>query len=178
MLPFGLAKATLGFLKMGCCCCRFRSISGKKLCSSCGHPLGKGAAMIIETLGLYFHIQCFRVWLPTTLPAWLLACLCVALSMWKNSNPHHCWDTLSCCHVLLITWEMCALVLNVLEASSILKSCAKIQSRAVFFNPKRLQSISCGSQQLTGVKNVVEHSGGAGVLPLLQARWEPRTALV
>uniref|UniRef100_A0A670J626 LIM and calponin homology domains 1 n=1 Tax=Podarcis muralis TaxID=64176 RepID=A0A670J626_PODMU len=38
----------------------FRSVSGKKLCSSCGQPLGKGAAMIIETLGLYFHIQCFR----------------------------------------------------------------------------------------------------------------------
>ncbi|XP_058048388.1 LIM and calponin homology domains-containing protein 1 isoform X10 [Ahaetulla prasina] len=38
-----------------------RSISGKKLCSSCGLPLGKGAAMIIESLGLYFHIQCFRV---------------------------------------------------------------------------------------------------------------------
>nr|XP_008109851.1 PREDICTED: LIM and calponin homology domains-containing protein 1 isoform X7 [Anolis carolinensis] len=37
-----------------------RSISGKKLCSSCGQPLGKGAAMIIESLGLYFHIQCFR----------------------------------------------------------------------------------------------------------------------
>ncbi|XP_019685142.2 LIM and calponin homology domains-containing protein 1 isoform X11 [Felis catus] len=37
-----------------------RSISGKKLCSSCGLPLGKGAAMIIETLQLYFHIQCFR----------------------------------------------------------------------------------------------------------------------
>ncbi|NWY69042.1 LIMC1 protein, partial [Erithacus rubecula] len=37
-----------------------RSVSGKKLCSTCGHPLGKGAAMIIETLGLYFHIQCFR----------------------------------------------------------------------------------------------------------------------
>ncbi|XP_055061598.2 LIM and calponin homology domains-containing protein 1a isoform X6 [Misgurnus anguillicaudatus] len=37
-----------------------RSISGKKLCSSCAHPLGKGAAMIIETLGLYFHIQCFK----------------------------------------------------------------------------------------------------------------------
>ncbi|XP_044768676.1 LIM and calponin homology domains-containing protein 1 isoform X14 [Neomonachus schauinslandi] len=36
------------------------SISGKKLCSSCGLPLGKGAAMIIETLHLYFHIQCFR----------------------------------------------------------------------------------------------------------------------
>ncbi|XP_052054281.1 LIM and calponin homology domains-containing protein 1 isoform X6 [Apodemus sylvaticus] len=37
-----------------------RSISGKKLCSSCGLALGKGAAMIIETLNLYFHIQCFR----------------------------------------------------------------------------------------------------------------------
>ncbi|KAM4810819.1 LIM and calponin homology domains-containing protein 1 isoform X13 [Urocitellus parryii] len=39
---------------------RRKSISGKKLCSSCGLPLGKGAAMIIETLNLYFHIQCFR----------------------------------------------------------------------------------------------------------------------
>ncbi|NXE32097.1 LIMC1 protein, partial [Ptilorrhoa leucosticta] len=37
-----------------------RSVSGKKLCSTCGLPLGKGAAMIIETLGLYFHIRCFR----------------------------------------------------------------------------------------------------------------------
>ncbi|XP_051506412.1 LIM and calponin homology domains-containing protein 1-like isoform X2 [Myxocyprinus asiaticus] len=37
-----------------------RSVSGKKLCSSCCHPLGKGAAMIIETLSLYFHIQCFK----------------------------------------------------------------------------------------------------------------------
>ncbi|KAG7328969.1 hypothetical protein KOW79_007143 [Hemibagrus wyckioides] len=37
-----------------------RSVSGKKQCSSCGHPLGKGAAMIIETLSLYFHIQCFK----------------------------------------------------------------------------------------------------------------------
>ncbi|XP_033989686.1 LIM and calponin homology domains-containing protein 1-like isoform X6 [Trematomus bernacchii] len=37
-----------------------RSISGKKLCSSCGQALGKGAAMIIETLSLYFHIQCFK----------------------------------------------------------------------------------------------------------------------
>ncbi|XP_028657764.2 LIM and calponin homology domains-containing protein 1-like isoform X3 [Erpetoichthys calabaricus] len=37
-----------------------RSVSGKKLCSSCGHPLGKGAAMIIETLSLYFHIHCFK----------------------------------------------------------------------------------------------------------------------
>nr|XP_044986375.1 LIM and calponin homology domains-containing protein 1 isoform X8 [Jaculus jaculus] len=37
-----------------------RSISGKKLCSSCGLALGKGAAMSIETLSLYFHLQCFR----------------------------------------------------------------------------------------------------------------------
>ncbi|XP_038647244.1 LIM and calponin homology domains-containing protein 1-like isoform X2 [Scyliorhinus canicula] len=36
-----------------------RSVSGKKLCTTCGLPLGKGAAMIIETLSLYFHIQCF-----------------------------------------------------------------------------------------------------------------------
>uniref|UniRef100_A0A8D1ZEN2 LIM and calponin homology domains 1 n=1 Tax=Sus scrofa TaxID=9823 RepID=A0A8D1ZEN2_PIG len=42
------------------CVSPLRSISGKKLCSSCGLPLGKGAAMIIETLSLYFHIQCFR----------------------------------------------------------------------------------------------------------------------
>ncbi|XP_031198379.1 LIM and calponin homology domains-containing protein 1 isoform X11 [Mastomys coucha] len=39
---------------------RRKSISGKKLCSSCGLALGKGAAMIIETLNLYFHIQCFK----------------------------------------------------------------------------------------------------------------------
>ncbi|KAI1887293.1 hypothetical protein AGOR_G00188760 [Albula goreensis] len=37
-----------------------RSVSGKKLCSSCANPLGKGAAMIIESLSLYFHIQCFK----------------------------------------------------------------------------------------------------------------------
>ncbi|XP_063777083.1 LIM and calponin homology domains-containing protein 1 isoform X3 [Pseudophryne corroboree] len=37
-----------------------RSVSGKKLCSTCGLALGKGAAMIIETLSLYFHIQCFK----------------------------------------------------------------------------------------------------------------------
>ncbi|XP_006876665.1 PREDICTED: LIM and calponin homology domains-containing protein 1 isoform X2 [Chrysochloris asiatica] len=39
---------------------RRKSISGKKLCSSCSLPLGKGAAMIIETLNLFFHIQCFK----------------------------------------------------------------------------------------------------------------------
>ncbi|XP_054648828.1 LIM and calponin homology domains-containing protein 1 isoform X2 [Dunckerocampus dactyliophorus] len=37
-----------------------RSVSGKKLCSSCSQPLGKGAAMIIETLSLFFHIDCFK----------------------------------------------------------------------------------------------------------------------
>ncbi|XP_053336153.1 LIM and calponin homology domains-containing protein 1a [Clarias gariepinus] len=37
-----------------------RSVSAKKLCSSCAQPLGKGAAMIIDSLGLFFHIQCFK----------------------------------------------------------------------------------------------------------------------
>ncbi|KAJ8335452.1 hypothetical protein SKAU_G00387940 [Synaphobranchus kaupii] len=37
-----------------------RSVSGRKLCSSCAQPLGKGAAMIIESLSLYFHMQCFQ----------------------------------------------------------------------------------------------------------------------
>ncbi|XP_046900847.1 LIM and calponin homology domains-containing protein 1-like isoform X2 [Hypomesus transpacificus] len=37
-----------------------RCVSGKKLCSGCSLPLGKGAAMIIDTLGLFFHIQCFK----------------------------------------------------------------------------------------------------------------------
>ncbi|XP_078513574.1 LIM domain only protein 7 isoform X14 [Lissotriton helveticus] len=37
-----------------------RSVSGKKLCSYCNNNLGKGAAMIIESLGLCYHIQCFK----------------------------------------------------------------------------------------------------------------------
>ncbi|KAM9857013.1 LIM and calponin homology domains-containing protein 1-like [Aulostomus maculatus] len=37
-----------------------RCVSGKRLCSGCSEPLGKGAAMIIDTLGLFFHIQCFK----------------------------------------------------------------------------------------------------------------------
>ncbi|XP_060772525.1 LIM and calponin homology domains-containing protein 1a isoform X10 [Neoarius graeffei] len=37
-----------------------RSVSAKRLCSSCAQPLGKGAAMIIDTLGLCFHVQCFK----------------------------------------------------------------------------------------------------------------------
>ncbi|RXN38459.1 LIM and calponin homology domains-containing 1 isoform X6 [Labeo rohita] len=52
----------LQYMKILCCMKNLSmSVSGKKLCSSCGHPLGKGAAMIIETLSLYFHIQCFKL---------------------------------------------------------------------------------------------------------------------
>ncbi|XP_062289244.1 LIM and calponin homology domains-containing protein 1-like isoform X2 [Scomber scombrus] len=37
-----------------------RCVSGKRLCTGCSQPLGKGAAMIIDTLGLFFHMQCFK----------------------------------------------------------------------------------------------------------------------
>ncbi|XP_070554104.1 LIM domain only protein 7-like isoform X7 [Ptychodera flava] len=37
-----------------------RSVSGKVLCTKCGTALGKGAAMIIESLGLHFHMHCFK----------------------------------------------------------------------------------------------------------------------
>lgn len=36
------------------------SVSSKKLCSYCNHELGSGAAMIIENLGLFYHINCFK----------------------------------------------------------------------------------------------------------------------
>ncbi|XP_056107816.1 LIM domain only protein 7 isoform X12 [Rhinichthys klamathensis goyatoka] len=39
---------------------RNRSVSGRKICSFCSTPLGKGAAMIIESLGLCFHLNCFK----------------------------------------------------------------------------------------------------------------------
>ncbi|XP_008939137.1 PREDICTED: LIM domain only protein 7-like, partial [Merops nubicus] len=39
---------------------RSRSVSGKKICSYCNSVLGKGAAMIIESLGLCYHLQCFK----------------------------------------------------------------------------------------------------------------------
>ncbi|XP_042587262.1 LIM domain only protein 7 isoform X11 [Cyprinus carpio] len=39
---------------------RNRSVSGRKICSSCNTPLGKGAAMIIESLGLCYHLSCFK----------------------------------------------------------------------------------------------------------------------
>lgn len=41
--------------------CICRCVSGKRLCSGCSQPLGKGAAMNIDTLGLFFHMQCFKV---------------------------------------------------------------------------------------------------------------------
>lgn len=37
------------------------SVSGKKKCSSCMDELGKGcAAMVVESLSLFYHINCFR----------------------------------------------------------------------------------------------------------------------
>ncbi|XP_019385327.1 PREDICTED: LIM domain only protein 7 isoform X4 [Crocodylus porosus] len=39
---------------------RNKSISGKKICSYCNNVLGKGAAMIIESLGLCYHLHCFK----------------------------------------------------------------------------------------------------------------------
>ncbi|XP_042619493.1 LIM domain only protein 7-like isoform X6 [Cyprinus carpio] len=39
---------------------RNRSVSGRKICSLCNSPLGKGAAMIIESLGLCYHLSCFK----------------------------------------------------------------------------------------------------------------------
>ncbi|XP_028291187.1 LIM domain only protein 7 isoform X4 [Gouania willdenowi] len=39
---------------------RNRSVSGKKICTFCENPLGKGAAMIIESLGLCYHLSCFK----------------------------------------------------------------------------------------------------------------------
>ncbi|KAK9890180.1 hypothetical protein WA026_008984 [Henosepilachna vigintioctopunctata] len=39
---------------------RILSVSGKKKCSFCGNELGRGAAMIIETLCLFYHMECFK----------------------------------------------------------------------------------------------------------------------
>uniref|UniRef100_A0A673I6X6 LIM domain only protein 7-like n=1 Tax=Sinocyclocheilus rhinocerous TaxID=307959 RepID=A0A673I6X6_9TELE len=39
---------------------RNRSVSGRKICSFCNTPLGKGAAMIIESQGLCYHLSCFK----------------------------------------------------------------------------------------------------------------------
>ncbi|XP_063928121.1 uncharacterized protein Smash isoform X3 [Zophobas morio] len=35
------------------------SVSGKKKCSNCNKELGRGAAMIIESLCLFYHMECF-----------------------------------------------------------------------------------------------------------------------
>ncbi|XP_071264205.1 LIM and calponin homology domains-containing protein 1-like isoform X6 [Salvelinus alpinus] len=37
-----------------------RCVSGKRQCSGCNQVLGKGTAMNIDTLGLYFHLACFK----------------------------------------------------------------------------------------------------------------------
>nr|XP_009246977.3 LIM domain only protein 7 isoform X9 [Pongo abelii] len=39
---------------------RNRSVSGKRICSYCSNILGRGAAMIIESLGLCYHLHCFK----------------------------------------------------------------------------------------------------------------------
>ncbi|XP_028846170.1 LIM domain only protein 7 isoform X4 [Denticeps clupeoides] len=39
---------------------RNRAVSGKKICTFCDTPLGKGAAMVIESLGLCYHLTCFK----------------------------------------------------------------------------------------------------------------------
>ncbi|XP_049634902.1 LIM domain only protein 7 isoform X2 [Suncus etruscus] len=39
---------------------RNKSVSGKRVCSYCNNILGKGAAMIIESLGLCYHLHCFK----------------------------------------------------------------------------------------------------------------------
>ncbi|XP_021563049.1 LIM domain only protein 7 isoform X2 [Carlito syrichta] len=39
---------------------RNRSVSGKRMCSYCNNILGKGAAMVIESLGLCYHLHCFK----------------------------------------------------------------------------------------------------------------------
>jgi len=39
---------------------RVLSVSGKKRCSHCKEELGRGAAMIIESLRLFYHIRCFK----------------------------------------------------------------------------------------------------------------------
>uniref|UniRef100_A0A8K9V6N0 LIM and calponin homology domains-containing protein 1-like n=1 Tax=Oncorhynchus mykiss TaxID=8022 RepID=A0A8K9V6N0_ONCMY len=40
--------------------CVYRCVSGKRQCSGCNQALGKGTAMNIDTLGLYFHLTCFK----------------------------------------------------------------------------------------------------------------------
>ncbi|CAG9537389.1 unnamed protein product [Cercopithifilaria johnstoni] len=39
------------------------SVSGKHQCSHCSMELGRGAAMIIESLNLFYHLSCFRCYI-------------------------------------------------------------------------------------------------------------------
>lgn len=65
------------------------SVSGRKKCSSCGDELGRGcAAMVIESLSLYYHINCFRcsvchiqLGTPFTLP------VCCLPPSYANTRP-------------------------------------------------------------------------------------------
>ncbi|KAI2668403.1 LIM domain only protein 7 [Labeo rohita] len=45
-------------LTLACGACRL--VSGRRMCSRCKQPLGKGAAMVIDSLELCFHIGCFK----------------------------------------------------------------------------------------------------------------------
>ncbi|KHJ80649.1 hypothetical protein OESDEN_19673, partial [Oesophagostomum dentatum] len=36
------------------------AVSGKHRCAHCGEELGRGAAMIIESLNLFYHLACFK----------------------------------------------------------------------------------------------------------------------
>lgn len=36
------------------------TVSGRHRCSHCGIELGRGAAMIVESLNLFYHLSCFR----------------------------------------------------------------------------------------------------------------------
>ncbi|RVE65886.1 hypothetical protein OJAV_G00121340 [Oryzias javanicus] len=39
---------------------KLETVSGKRKCTFCDMPLGKGAAMIIESLGQIYHLHCFK----------------------------------------------------------------------------------------------------------------------
>ncbi|MEQ2168318.1 hypothetical protein GOODEAATRI_013068 [Goodea atripinnis] len=74
----------------------YRCVSGKRLCSGCSNPLGRGAAMIIDTLGLFFHMQCFKVCVKPLRPFIIITThipeaktLLHRISRWENIHMHH-----------------------------------------------------------------------------------------
>ncbi|CAJ0600511.1 unnamed protein product [Cylicocyclus nassatus] len=42
------------------------AVSGKHRCAHCGEELGRGAAMIIESLNLFYHLACFKCYVCKT----------------------------------------------------------------------------------------------------------------